>query len=61
MHPIAEYLRHAIACRELSERMTEPGDKKLFEELANAWERIAALREQDLIEAKTAIEPMFDS
>jgi hypothetical protein len=52
MHPIAEYLQHAIACRELAERMTRPGDKKIFEELANAWERIAALREQDLIEAK---------
>ena len=52
MHPIAEYLQHAIACRELAERMPRPGDKKIFEELANAWERIAALREQDLIEAK---------
>jgi hypothetical protein len=32
--------------------MTRRSDKKIFEELANAWERIAALREQDLIEAK---------
>jgi hypothetical protein len=52
MHPIAEYLQHAIACRELAARMTHPGDKKIFEELANVWERIAALREQDLIEVK---------
>ena len=52
MHPITEYLQHAIACRKLAERMTRAGDKKIFEELANAWERIAALREQDLIEAK---------
>jgi hypothetical protein len=60
MHPIAEYLQHAIACRELAERMTQPGDKKIFEELANAWERIAALRERDLINAKTANSPNDD-
>ena len=52
LHPIAEYLQHAIACRELAERTTRPADKKIFEELASAWERIAALREQDLIDAK---------
>jgi hypothetical protein len=49
---LAEYLQHAIACRELAECVTQPGDKKILEELAKAWERIAALREQDLIEAK---------
>jgi hypothetical protein len=49
---IAEYLQHAITCRELAERVTQPGDKKILEELANAWEKIAALQEQDLIEAK---------
>jgi hypothetical protein len=52
MRAIAEYLQHAIACRELAERVTQRGDKKILEELAKAWEKIAALREQDLIEAK---------
>jgi hypothetical protein len=27
-------------------------DKKILEELANAWEKIAALRERDIIDAK---------
>jgi hypothetical protein len=32
--------------------MTQPKDKKIFEELAEGWEKIAALRVQDLIDAK---------
>jgi hypothetical protein len=52
MRAIAEYLQHAIACRELAERVTQRGDQKILEELAKAWEKIAALREQDLIESK---------
>jgi hypothetical protein len=32
--------------------MTQPQDKKILEELAKAWEKVAALREQDLIDAK---------
>ena len=57
MRATAEYLQHAIACRTLAERMTQPQDKKILEELAQAWERIAALRERDLVDAKTAIAP----
>jgi hypothetical protein len=52
MRVIAEYLQHAIDCRTLAERMTQPQDKKILEELAKAWEKVAALREQDLIDAK---------
>jgi hypothetical protein len=52
MRAVADYLHHAIACRELAERTTQRGDKKILEELAKAWEKIAALREQDLIETK---------
>jgi len=52
MRAIAEYLQHAIDCRTLADRVTQPQDKKTLEELAQAWERIAALREQDLIDAK---------
>jgi len=52
MRAIAEYLQHAIDCRTLAERMTQPQDRKILEELAKAWEKVAALREQDLIDAK---------
>jgi hypothetical protein len=52
MRAIAEYLQHAIDRRTLAERMTQPQDKKILEELAKAWEKVAALREQDLIDAK---------
>ena len=52
MRAIADYLQHAIECRSLAEHMTQPQDKKMLEELATAWEKIAAMRENDLIEAK---------
>ena len=60
MRAIAEYLQHAIDCRTLAERMTQPQDKKILEELAEAWEKVAALRERDLINAKTANSPNDD-
>ena len=30
---VAEYLQHAITCRELAERVTQRRDKKILEEL----------------------------
>ena len=54
MRATAEYLHHAIACRTLAERMAQPQDKKILEEIAGAWEKIAALRERDLIDAKNS-------
>jgi hypothetical protein len=32
--------------------MAQPQDKKILEELAEAWEKTAALREQDVVDAK---------
>jgi hypothetical protein len=52
MRAIAEYIQHAIDCRTLAERLAQPQDKKLLEELAEAWEKIAVLRKRDLIDAK---------
>jgi hypothetical protein len=60
MRAIAEYLQHAIECRALAKRETQPQDKKILEELAEAWEKVAALRERDLINAKTANSPNDD-
>jgi hypothetical protein len=57
MRATAEYIQRAIDCRILAGRMTRPEDKTMFEELAEAWEKIAALRQRDLIDAKTAIAP----
>ena len=60
MRAIAEYLQHAIECRTLAKRVTQPQDRKILEELAEAWEKVAALRERDLINAKTANSPNYD-
>jgi hypothetical protein len=32
--------------------MTQPHDKKILQDIAGAWEKIAAIRENDLIDAK---------
>jgi hypothetical protein len=52
MRAIADYRQHAMHCRRLAEAMTEPKDKKILEELARAWEKIAAIRQHDIIDAK---------
>jgi hypothetical protein len=41
-----------MECRTLAELMTQPDDKRVLEEIAKAWEKIAALRQRDLIDAK---------
>jgi hypothetical protein len=48
MRRVEEYKNHAKACRELATRATLPSDKKTLEQLAQAWEKIAKLRETDL-------------
>ena len=54
MRAVADYIKHAIECRTLAERMTQSDDKRILEELAQAWEKIAALRQQDLLDAKNS-------
>ena len=52
MRKIDEYQEHAKHCRALAARMTtRPEDKVNLEEIAKAWEKVAALREHDLHEA----------
>jgi hypothetical protein len=34
--------------------MTQPDDKIILEEMAGAWEKMAALRQHDLIDAKNS-------
>jgi hypothetical protein len=48
MRKVTEYKDHAKACRDLATRATLPSDKKILEELAQAWEWIAKLRKSDL-------------
>jgi hypothetical protein len=43
MRAVADYIKHAMDCRTLAERTTQPDDKRLLEELAQAWEKVAAL------------------
>lgn len=48
MRTVDEYKHHAKACRELAALASLPSDKKTLEELAQAWEKIAELRETDI-------------
>ena len=52
MRKLEAYKKHAKDCRALAARtMTRPEDKVTLEEIAKAWEKVAALREHDLHEA----------
>ena len=52
MRKIEEYQQHAKHCRALAAlTTTRPEDKVTLEEIAKAWEKVAALRERDLHEA----------
>jgi hypothetical protein len=51
MRAVAEYKKNAEQCRALAARMTRPEDKKALEEIAEAWEKVAVLRAQDLVAA----------
>jgi hypothetical protein len=51
MRKVEEYQQHAKHCRALAARTTRPEDKVTLEEIAKAWEKVAALREHDLHEA----------
>jgi hypothetical protein len=51
MRKVDEYNQHAKDCRALAARTTtRPEDKVTLEQLAKAWEKVAALRERDLHE-----------
>jgi hypothetical protein len=47
----AAILQHAKECRDLAARMIRPNERKILEEIADQWEKLAALREHDLIDA----------
>ena len=50
MRKVEEYKQNAKHCRALVARATRPEDKATLEEIAKAWEKVAALRERDLYE-----------
>jgi hypothetical protein len=52
MRKVEEYQQHAKHCRALAARTTtRPEDKVTLEEMAEEWEKVAALRERDLYES----------
>ena len=51
MRDVTKYKHHAKECRGLAARMTCPNERKILEDIAHQWEKLAALREHDLIDA----------
>ena len=51
MRRVTEYKQHAEDCRTLAVQMTRPEDKVVLEQIAKAWDKVAALREHDLYQA----------
>ena len=51
MRKLEEDTQNAKHCRALAALVTRPEDKVALEEIAEAWEEVAAFRERDLHEA----------
>lgn len=49
MRIVAEYRRNAEECRKLAKLLTKAEDKRALEQMAETWEKLAVLRERDLI------------
>jgi hypothetical protein len=47
MRTVAEYRIHADKCRELANLVATPTEKKILEEMAQSWEKLADLRKGD--------------
>jgi hypothetical protein len=47
MRTVAAYRIHADKCRELVNLVSTPTEKKILEEMARSWEKLAELRERD--------------
>ena len=61
MRRVAEYKEHANDCRTLAAWTAQPDDKTILEKIATAWDKIAALREQDLEHAKEILAAEYDA
>jgi len=48
MQKLAEYLQHAIECRELANTTASPKHRAKLENMAVTWESLAELRKQRL-------------
>ena len=48
MQVVAKYRKRAKDCRALAARLSNPADKKRLEYRAEAWAKMAALRERNL-------------
>ena len=49
MRDAGKYRQNAKECRELAARTIHPEEKKILEDIAENWEKLAALRERDVI------------
>jgi hypothetical protein len=54
MRAVGKYKQHAEECRELAAKTVRPDERKILEGIAKAWEKLAGLREHDLVEADDA-------
>jgi len=45
---VEEYSKHAEECRKLADLTAKPEDKRVFEDLAQTWKRLADLRKHEV-------------
>lgn len=51
MRDVTKYRQRAKECRDLAARMIRSMERIILEDIADQWEKLAALREHDLIDA----------
>jgi hypothetical protein len=51
----ARFLQNAKECRDLAARMTRKEDREILTDIAYQWEKLAALRQHDLIDVADSI------
>jgi hypothetical protein len=52
MRVVKEYRKHAEECRKLVMQTTSSTDKLILENIAQTWETLAKMRENDLVQVK---------
>ena len=48
MKAVAEYRKNAEGCRKLAQELAKPEQRKMLEQMANTWDRLADQREKSV-------------
>jgi hypothetical protein len=59
MRKVSEYREHAKECRQLARQIKDPAHQKQLEEMAQAWDMLAAERTRQLGKINNSMNPIL--